>query len=53
VLAFVISAVALFIAAATALLIPRHPVDALDPADQASTMLAGAAAVVGTASGVE
>jgi EmrB/QacA subfamily drug resistance transporter len=53
IVAFVISTVALLIAAATALLIPRHPLAGLDPADQASAISAGAAAVVGTASGVE
>jgi MFS family permease len=53
ILAFVISAIALLIAAATALLIPRPGQGAVDPADQASAQLAGAAAVIGTASGVE
>jgi EmrB/QacA subfamily drug resistance transporter len=51
--AFVISAVGLLIAAGTALMIPRHPLPAIDPADQASAMSAGAAAVVGAAPGVE
>ena len=53
IVAFVISAVGLLIAAVTALLIPRHPLHAVDPADQASAISAGAAAVVGAASGVE
>jgi MFS family permease len=53
VLAFVLSAVALLVAAGTALLIPRHPGEVVEPVEQASAMLAGAAAVVGTASGVE
>jgi MFS family permease len=55
ILAFVVSALALLIAAGTALLIPRHPVvvHQLDRADEASAMTAGAAAVAGTASGIE
>jgi hypothetical protein len=53
ILAFAISAVALLIAGGTALLIPRDPSHALDPADQAGAMSGGAAAILGTASGVE
>lgn len=53
ILAFVISAVALLIAAGTALLIPRHPVHQLDAADLASARAGGPAAVVATAAGVE
>jgi MFS family permease len=53
ILAFVISAVALLIAAGTALLIPRHPVHVPSAADLASARAGGPAAVVATAAGVE
>jgi MFS family permease len=53
ILAFVVSALALLVAAGTALLIPRHPVHELTGAEMASATSGGAAAVVGTASGVE
>jgi MFS family permease len=54
-LGFGVSGAALLVAAGTALLIPRHPATAhrLDAADRASALAAGAAAVVGTAPGVE
>jgi hypothetical protein len=53
ILAFVLSALALLVAAGTALLIPRHPVHQPSDADLASAMSGGPAAVVATASGVE
>jgi hypothetical protein len=53
IVAFAVSTGALLMAAVTSLIIPRHPLAALDPADQASSISAGAAAVVGAASGVE
>jgi EmrB/QacA subfamily drug resistance transporter len=51
--AFTVSACALLIAAATALLIPRHPVHELSEADLASSRSGGPAAFVATASGTE
>jgi nitrate/nitrite transporter NarK len=53
ILAFVVSALALLVAAGTALLIPRHPVHEPTAAEVASARSGGPAAVVGTASGVE
>ena len=55
ILAFVVSALALLVAAGTALLIPRHPVHEHEPsgAELASAVAGGAAAVVASASGVE
>jgi MFS family permease len=53
ILAFVVSALALLIAAGTALLIPRHPVHEVSAADVASSISGGPAAVVASASGVE
>jgi len=53
ILAFVVSALALLIAAGTALLIPRHPVHDPTGAELASAISGGPAAVVGSASGVE
>jgi predicted MFS family arabinose efflux permease len=53
ILAFVVSALALIIAAGTALLIPRHPVHELTEVEMANAVAGGAAAVVASASGVE
>jgi MFS family permease len=52
-LAFVVSALALLVAGGTALLIPRHPVHEPTGAELAGAISGGAAAVVGSASGVE
>jgi MFS family permease len=53
ILAFVISAVALLVAAGTALLIPSRPVHEVTGADLASAQSGGPAAFVATAAGVE
>ena len=53
ILAFVVSALALLVAAGTALLIPRHPVHEPSGPELASAISGGPAAVVGSASGVE